>query len=103
MPLFYVDEKQMSFLQTIIGHLETIPSLDAKAEDLRLKGLFVEENSRSIIEIQIEDIISEVEQEKGITIHYSKDDLESIARSLRHFDNSDLYDSIEEGIHDTLL
>lgn len=103
MPLFYVDENQMNFLQTIIGHLETIPSLDAKAEALHLKGKFVEENSRSIIEMQIEDIISEVEQEKGITINYSKDDLETIARNLRHFDNSDLYDSIEEGIHDTLL
>lgn len=71
MPLFHVHEKQMSFLQTIIGHLETIPSLDAKAED--------------------------------ITIHYSKDDLERIASSMRHFDNSDWYEAIEEGIRDTLL
>jgi len=60
MPLFHVDENQMNFLQTIIGHLENIPSLDAKAEDLRLKGLFVEENGRSLIEIQIEGIISDL-------------------------------------------
>lgn len=103
MPLLYVDENQMNFLQTIIGHLKTIPSLDAKAEALHLKGKFVEENSRSIIEMQIEDIISEVEQEKGITINYSKDDLETIASSMRHFDNSDRYEAIEEGIRDTLL
>lgn len=102
MPLFHVDENQMSFLQTIIGHLENIPSLDAKAEDLR-KGLFVEENGRTIIEIQIEDIISDLEQEESITIHYSKDDLETIASSMRHFYNSDRYDAIEEGIRDTLL
>ena len=103
MPLFHVNENQMSFLQTIIGHLENIPSLDAKAEDLRLKELFVEENGRTIIEIQIEDIISDLAQEEGITINYSKDDLETIASSMRHFDNSDRYDSIEEGIRDTLL
>lgn len=103
MALFYLDDNQMNFLQTIIGHLENIPSLDAKADDLHLKGMFVEENGRSLIEIQIEDIISDLEQEEGIVITYSKDDLETIASSLRHFDNSDLYDSIEEGIRDVLL
>lgn len=97
MPLFHVDENQMSFLETIIVHL------DAKAEDLRLKGLFVEENGRTIIEIQTEDIIRDLEQEEGITINYSKDELETIANRMRHFDNSDRYDSIEEGILDTLL
>lgn len=61
MPLFYVEENQMNFLQMIISHLENIPSLDVKAEALHLKGKFVEENSRSVIEIQIENIISEVE------------------------------------------
>ncbi|MDW2886697.1 hypothetical protein [Exiguobacterium artemiae] len=103
MALFYLDDNQMNFLQIIIGHLENIPSLDAKAQDLRLKGMFAEENAQSIIEIQIEDIISDLEQEKGITINYSKDDLETIAGSLRHFDKSDLYNSIEEGIRDVLL
>lgn len=103
MPLFHVDEHQMNFLQMIIGHLENISSLDAKAQDLNLKRMFVEENGRSLIEIQIECIISDLEQEKGITIKYSKDDLENVAHSLRHFDNSDLYDSIEEGIRDVLL
>lgn len=92
MALLYLDDKQMNFLQTIIGYLENIPSLDAKADDLHLKGMFVEENARSIIEIQIEDIISDLEQEE-ITIKYSKSDLETIASNLRHFDNSDLYGS----------
>ncbi|MGE6556197.1 hypothetical protein [Exiguobacterium artemiae] len=90
----------MNFLHMIIGHLENIPSLDAKAEDLRLKGMFVEENGRSLIEIQIEGIISNLEQEEGIN---SKDDLENVAHSMHHYNNSDLYDSIEEGIRDTLL
>ncbi|ASI36863.1 hypothetical protein A0126_18790 (plasmid) [Exiguobacterium sp. N4-1P] len=61
MPLFYVEENQINFLQIIISHLENIPSLDAKAEALHLKGKFVEENSWSVIEMQIENIISEVE------------------------------------------
>ena len=103
MPLFYVDDEQMHFLQTIINHLENIPSLDAKAEKLQVKGLFHEENSRTALELQIEDIISDVEQEDAITINYTKSDLESIASSVRHYDNSGLYDSIEEAIRAVLL
>lgn len=72
MALFYLDNKQMNFMKTII-------------------------------EIQIEDIISDLEQEEEITIKYLKDDLETIASNLRHFDNSDQYGSIEEGIRDVLL
>lgn len=96
-------EKDYQLLKLIAEQLIAIQPLIQQVACLSI----IEEHGSHIIDhdgkLKIEEIISDVEQENAITINYTKSDLESITRSMRHYDNSDLYDSIEEEIRDVLL